>query len=118
MRIHQSRILEWVAMPSSRGSTQHRDRTQVLCIAEFHQESPRILEWVAYPFSRGSSQPRNQIGVSWIAGGFFTINYGEAQCTCCKTSNQSNILARIQPIKKAQVKSQPVRVKRRLEVSQ
>ena len=32
----------------------------------------RILEWVAMPSSRGSSQPRNQIGVSCIAGRFFT----------------------------------------------
>ena len=37
-----------------------------------HQGSPRILEWVADPFSRGSSWPRNRIGVSCIAGGFFT----------------------------------------------
>ena len=37
-----------------------------------HQGSSRILEWVAYPFSRGSSQARNRIGVSGIAGGFFT----------------------------------------------
>ena len=37
-----------------------------------HQGSPRIMEWVAYPFSRGSSQPRNRIGVSCVAGGFFT----------------------------------------------
>ena len=37
-----------------------------------HKGSPRILEWVAYPFSSGSSRPRNWIGVSWIAGGFFT----------------------------------------------
>ena len=29
----QARILEWVAMPSSRGSSQPRDRTQVSCIA-------------------------------------------------------------------------------------
>ena len=34
--------------------------------------SPRILAWVAYPFSSGSSWPRNWIGVSCIAGGFFT----------------------------------------------
>ena len=32
----------------------------------------RILEWVAMSSSRGSSQPWNQIGVSCIAGGFFT----------------------------------------------
>ena len=37
-----------------------------------HQGSPRILEWVAYSFSNRSSQPRNQIGVSCIAGRFFT----------------------------------------------
>ena len=32
----------------------------------------RILEWVSMPSSRGSYQPRNRIGVSFIAGGFFT----------------------------------------------
>ena len=33
MGILQARILEWVAMPSSRGSSQPRDRTQVSHIA-------------------------------------------------------------------------------------
>ena len=33
MEIVQVRILEWVAMPSSRGSSQPKDRTQVSCIA-------------------------------------------------------------------------------------
>ena len=33
MGILQARILEWVAMPSSRGSFQPRERTQVSCIA-------------------------------------------------------------------------------------
>ena len=32
--ILQARILEWVASPSSRGSSQPRDRTQVSCIAD------------------------------------------------------------------------------------
>ena len=32
----------------------------------------RILEWLAYRFSSGSSWPRNRMGVSCIAGGFFT----------------------------------------------
>jgi len=31
--ILQARILEWVAMPSSRGSSQARDLTQVSCTA-------------------------------------------------------------------------------------
>ncbi|KAB0341740.1 hypothetical protein FD754_018666 [Muntiacus muntjak] len=43
----QAKILEWVAMPSSRGSSQPRDRTQVshilYCLS--YQGSPRILEW-------------------------------------------------------------------------
>ena len=34
MGILWPRILEWVAMPSSRGSSQPRDQTQVSCIAE------------------------------------------------------------------------------------
>ena len=32
--ILKARILEWVAIPSSRGSSQPRDRTQVSCIAD------------------------------------------------------------------------------------
>ena len=31
--ILQARILEWVAMPSSNGSSKPRDQTQVSCIA-------------------------------------------------------------------------------------
>ena len=38
-----------------------------------HQVNPWILEWVAHPFSRESSWSRNWIGVSCIAGRFFTI---------------------------------------------
>ena len=30
----QTRILEWVAIPFSRGSSQPRDQTQVLCMAD------------------------------------------------------------------------------------
>ena len=33
IEILQARILEWVVMPSSRGSSQPRDQTQVSCIA-------------------------------------------------------------------------------------
>ena len=71
--ILQARILEWVAFPFSRGSSQPRDQTQVSRIAGgfftrlSHKGSPRILEWVACPFSSGSSQLRNQTRVSCIA---------------------------------------------------
>ena len=37
-----------------------------------HKGSLRILQWVACPFSSGPSWPRNRMGVSCIAGGFFT----------------------------------------------
>ena len=76
--ILQARILEWVAVPFSRGSSQSRDQTQVSRIAGrvfnqlSHQGSPRILEWVVYPFSIRSFQPRNRTRVSCIAGRFLT----------------------------------------------
>ena len=53
--ILQARILKWVAIPFSRGSSQPRDQSQVSGIAG--QRSPRIWEWVAYPFSRYLSDP-------------------------------------------------------------
>ena len=43
MRILQPRIWEWVAMPSSRGSSQPRDQTQVSCI-----EGGFFTIWVTY----------------------------------------------------------------------
>ena len=86
--ILQTRILEWVAIPFSRGSSQTRDQTQVsLITGRFfyhlnHKGSPRILEWEVYPFSSRSSQPRNQTGVSCIAGGFFTNWGGKIRKKC------------------------------------
>ena len=50
-------------MPSSRGSSQPRDRTQSLALqvdsllSEAPGKPPRILDWVAYPFSRDTSDP-------------------------------------------------------------
>ena len=75
--ILQARILEWVAFPFSRGSSQPRDQTSLLHCKWIlyqlsHKGSPRILEWIAYPFSSGSSRPGNRTRVSFIAGGSFT----------------------------------------------
>ena len=83
MGILQARILEWVAMPSSRGSSQIMWETEPrsptcrrILYSLSHQGSPRILEWVAYPFSRWSSWPRNSTRVSCIAGGlFYQLSY-------------------------------------------
>ena len=60
MGILQVRILEQVAMPSSRGSSQPGDRTQVYQLS--HQGSLRILEWVAYPFSGDLPDPGIKLG--------------------------------------------------------
>ena len=52
--ILQARILEWVAMPTSRGSSQPRDHTQVSCIAGGFftiwdtREAPRFCLAVRY----------------------------------------------------------------------
>ena len=86
--ILQIRILEWVAFPFSRGSSQPRDWTQVSLIAIIfyqlsHKGSPRILEWVVYPFSSRSAQCRNQTGVSCIAGEFFT-NWAMRKLLCVR----------------------------------
>ena len=77
-RILQARMLEWVAFPFSRGSSQPRDRTPGLQHCRWilyqlsHKGSPRIVECVPYPFSSGSSWTRNRTRVSCIAGEFFT----------------------------------------------
>ena len=61
----KARILEWVAIPFSRGifPTQGSNPGLLHCrwilYQLSHKGSPRILEWIDYPFSRGSFQPRN-----------------------------------------------------------
>ena len=55
MGILQARILEWIAMPSSMGSSQLRDQTQVSCIAsgfftiwatrETHEKEKLVQPW-------------------------------------------------------------------------
>ena len=75
--ILQAIILESVAIPFSRGSSQSRDRTQGSCIAGGFFTSWVTREaqeyWsVTYPFSSRSSQHRNRNRVSCIAGRFFT----------------------------------------------
>ena len=74
MGILQARILEWVAMPSSRGSSQLRDQTQVSCIVDrfFITETPgkpKNTGVGSLSLLQRSFQPRNQTGVSCIAGG-------------------------------------------------
>ena len=66
--ILQARILEWVAFPFFRGSSQPGDQTQVSCIAGGFFTSwaiqVRIPKWVAMPSSMASSQPRDGTKIS------------------------------------------------------
>ena len=75
----QARILEWVAMPSSRLSFQPRDRTQISCIAGRFFTSWATREaheyWSGYPLPSPGDLP--DPGIEWmrvscIAGRFFT----------------------------------------------
>ena len=80
----QARTLEWVFMPSSRGSSQTRDQTQVSCTAGGFFTICATREahkyWrVTYPFSRGSSQSRNRTRVSCICRWIFhQLSYQES----------------------------------------
>ena len=75
--ILQAGIVEWVAIPFSKGSSQPRDQTHVSLIA-----GRFFTIWATWKskntgvgslsFTMGSSQPRNRSGVSCIAGRFFT----------------------------------------------
>ena len=85
--ILQATILEWVAFPFSRGSSQPRNGTQVSRIEGIFFTSWATREaqeywsgWVAFPFSSRSSWSRNWTRVYCTAGGFFTnLAIGEAQ---------------------------------------
>ena len=73
----QARILEWVAFPFFRGSSQPWDRTQVSCIAggfftSWATGKPKSTGVDSYPFSSGSSWLRNPTGISHTDGRFFT----------------------------------------------
>ena len=58
--ILQARILEWVAIPFSRGSSWHRNWTQVSCIA-----GKFLTIWAT-----------REIPISWLPGTWYTISCG------------------------------------------
>ena len=63
--ILQEKILEWVAMPISRGSSQPRDQTQVSCTAG------RVFTILA---TREVSEPH---ALLWNSGFFPTSDFGD-----------------------------------------
>ena len=74
--ILQARILEWVAFPFCRESSQPRDPTQVqhcrrILYQLSHKGSPRTVEWVALSLLQPIFPTQNGKGFSCIAGGFF-----------------------------------------------
>ena len=82
-RIFQARILEWVAVFFSRGSSQPRDQTHISRITGgfFTVWATREVQeyWSGLPCppSRESSQPRDPAQVSHIAGRLLTVPPGK-----------------------------------------
>ena len=77
MGILQARILKWVAMPSSRESSQPKDKPRCPALQGDYSLSepprkPKNTRVGSLSLLKGSSQPRNRTGVSCIAGGFVT----------------------------------------------
>ena len=71
----QARILEWVAFPFSRGSSQPKPRSPTLqadSLPAEPQGKPKNTGVGSLCLLQGSPPPRNWTGVSCIAGGFFT----------------------------------------------
>ena len=64
--ILQARILEWVAVPFSRGSSQPRNHTRVSCIA-----GRFFTNWAAMKVLASGKQER---GVQWEEGELFFVN--------------------------------------------
>ena len=82
----QARILEWVAISFSRGSSWPRDRTQVSCIIGriFTVCATRkALERVAIPFSRISSWSRDGTCISCIAGRLYCLSHQGSPLETC-----------------------------------
>jgi len=83
--ILQGRILEWVAFPFSRGSSQPRDRTQgsnpglphcrQILFQLSHKGGPRILEWVAYPSPAGLPNPGIKPGSPTSQADYLKLSY-------------------------------------------
>ena len=62
MEFSKARILEWVAFPFSKGSSQPGlPHCRQILYQLSHKGSPRILEWVVSPFSSRSSWPRIEL---------------------------------------------------------
>ena len=59
--ILQARILEWVAMPFSRGSSQPRDRTWVSCIAD------RFFTILSHQGENGRSRKSSRINLIYVS---------------------------------------------------
>ena len=93
--ILQARMLEWVAMPSSRGSSQSRDRTHICYVFwigrqvlyhQHHLGSPLLLIQIYYSHSLGFFPSRNMVyahlgPVQWILKKHVMMSNLKPPCT-------------------------------------
>ena len=88
-RIIQARILEWVAVPFSRGSSRPRDRTSVYCIAG-RSFSSRTNREAFFQFSSIQSLSRVRLFVTpWIAARQASLSITNSQSSLKLTSIES-----------------------------
>ena len=88
--ILQARILEWVAIPFSRGASQHRDQNTGLlhCSKFFYRLNHQVvylfffskydIKWLSYSISQDKHQSTNQ--KNWICG-VVSNNSSSSLCT-------------------------------------
>ena len=79
--ILQARILEWVAMLSSRGSSQPRDQTHISCITKSTTWKAQAPPWEPLDGSRPSLAHEDRGGVGWPNVLVSRFNLEEPQVT-------------------------------------
>ena len=106
--ILQARILEWVAVPFSRGSSQPRDGTHTSYI--FCTGRPTLYHWVTWEtqnYGDGHTVPWTRVIETWALNGWIVsyVNYISIKCflSCLCTDMQWSPRYKVLIIKKSKV---------------
>ena len=90
--ILQARILEWVAVPFSRGSSQHRGQTQASRVAGrfFTNWATREAQWLTYIEQVWKGSGKHLVSLSWIPSltSAVTMLISQLCPTLCNPMNQ------------------------------
>ena len=87
--ILQARILEWVAFPFSRGSSQPGEHCRRSLYQLSHKGSPRILEWAAIPSPEDLSDPGIKLGSPTLQADSLSSYQGSPESESCSVVSDS-----------------------------